>query len=79
MRNVIVHLLVVMYAVFLAVAICIVGGMWVFNPAAASRIHPLIYIVGGFLVCDIIASRKDVTMSVLWLLLAFKRRFGRKS
>ena len=35
MRNVIVHLLVVMYAVFLAVAVCIVGGMWVFNPAAA--------------------------------------------
>lgn len=79
MRNVIVHLLVVMYAVFLAVAICIVGGMWVFNPAAARRIHPLIYMVGGFLICDVVADRKELVMSITWLYRAFKRRFGRKS
>ena len=79
MRNTIIHLLNVFYPIVLAFSGIILVATLMRGVCSIADIHPLVYIILLFLIWDAIAFRQDFCNSFVYIRLAFKRRFGRKS
>lgn len=79
MRKTIIHLLNVFYPIVLAFASITLVAALLRGVCSVIDIHPLVYTILGFLICDAIAFRQDFCDSFRYIRLAFKRRFGRKS
>ena len=79
MRKTIIHLLNVFYPIVLASTGIILVAALLRGVCSVIDIHPLVYIILGFLICDAIAFRHDFCDSFAYIRLAIKRRFGRKS
>ena len=79
MRKTIIHLLNVFYPIVLVSAGITLVAALLRGVCSVIDIHPLVYIILGFLICDAIAFRQDFCDSFAYIRLAIKRRFGRKS